>query len=221
MVLDVLQLAFDGFIPCMNQCTCILKQHKFLTSTLSWGNKFHCFDTCCCPFCTLTADNLIWWLLVPILWKTSHNCFLFMFSVPSEILQTSLISLPQLSLFLAEEAYLIESLLSWPLSRPFVPSSLFSESFSILPQHFWDAEKRTVPCSQDKAALWTQNHIMKLFLFHSVPFPVTPTTWAASMAVTELFIEIWIITPRSFSWIVISNSEPITKYACLCVCACR
>lgn len=58
--------------------------------------------------------------------------------------------------------------------------------------------QRTVRCSQDWAAPWSGSRITKLFLFYSVPFPVTPTIWAASTAATELFIEIWIITPRIF-----------------------
>lgn len=150
--------------------------------------------------------------------KKRNNCFLFLLSVPSKIVQLPLTSLPRLSLFLAEE-----NLPYWipPYTAPFQtlchPRLLSLNPFQFCLRGFWDVERRRVPCSQDRAALWTQSHVNET-VFRSVPFPVTPTTWAASMAATKLFIEIWIITPRSLSWIVISNSELITKSAYVCVC---
>lgn len=73
-----------------------------------------------------------------------------------------------LSLFLAEEKrhILLNPSFHGSFPDPLSPSSPFYESFSILPQHFWGVEMRTVPCSQDRAALWAQSHIIRLFLFH-------------------------------------------------------
>lgn len=89
---------------------------------------------------------------------------------------------------------------SFPDPLPPSSSSLTPFQFCLSIFEMWRRKRYHVVKS--RAALWTQSHIMKLFLFHSVSFPVTPTAWVASMAAAALFIEIWVITPRSFFWIV-------------------
>lgn len=120
-----------------------------------------------------------------------------MLSVPSEILQTSPISLPQLSFSWHKRCTLLNHIFYSSFQNSLSALSLFSEYYSVLLQHFSDEENRTGPSVQDRAALWTQSH-KEIFSFLLRALPSNSYYLVCFHGCYSLFIELWIITPRSF-----------------------